>query len=286
MKALIDLDILPYSYGGMSFEDGSLMPEYMVKGKVDEKIQRIMENSGSDDWVGYLTHSSSNFRLDVGTILPYKGNRSGSTKPPHYQMLRDHILATYPDKVTLVRNYEADDQLAIDQYESINQHLKGQLKDGDTIWVTQPYSEEMIGTYEDTVICTIDKDLMMVPGWHYNWNTDVRTLVVGVEGLRWFYKQCLTGDMTDNIKGLHGVGAKSTLLSKLDAMDTEQQMFEHVYAEYEKRFGSYADVFLIENGTLLWMMKDEEDKWVNTFNLLKTTMITNKENENNDDNPF
>jgi DNA polymerase-1 len=271
MLALIDLDILPYSYGGMSFEDGSLMPEYMVKVKVDEKIQRIMENSGSNDWVGYLTHSASNFRLDVGTILPYKGNRSGSTKPPHYQMLRDHILATYPDKVTLVRNYEADDQLAIDQYE-------------DAKWSAEDFQT---GNYLcNTIICTIDKDLKMVPGWHYNWNNDELVFVTEVEGLRWFYKQCLTGDMTDNIKGLHGVGAKSTLLSKLDAMDTEQQMFEHVHAEYEKRFGSYADMFLIENGTLLWMMKDKEDRWVNTFNLLKTIMITNKENENNDSNPF
>ena len=271
MLALIDLDILPYSYGGMSFEDGSLMPEYMVKGKVDEKIQRIMEKSGADDWVGYLTHSSSNFRLDVGTILPYKGNRSGSTKPPHYQMLRDHLLATYPNDVTLVRDYEADDQLAIDQYADLECSMYPIANDAEDL---------------GTIICTIDKDLKMVPGWHYNWNNDELVFVTEVEGLRWFYKQCLTGDMTDNIKGLHGVGAKSTLLSKLDAMDTEQQMFEHVYAEYEKRFGSYADLFLIENGTLLWMMKDEEDKWVNTFNLLKTTMITNKENENNEEIPF
>jgi hypothetical protein len=87
MRALIDLDILPYAYGGMSFEDGGIMPDYMIRKKVDEKIDRIVERSGADSWVGYLTESSSNFRMGVATILPYKGNRSGSTKPPRYLSL-------------------------------------------------------------------------------------------------------------------------------------------------------------------------------------------------------
>jgi 5'-3' exonuclease len=134
----------------------------------------------------------------------------------------------------------------------------------------------------NTVICTIDKDLKMVPGWHYNWNTDEKVFVTEVEGLRWFYKQCLTGDMTDNIKGLHGVGAKSALVSKLDAMEDELTMFEHVYEQYEKRFGSYAEQFLIENGTLLWMMKDEEDQWADTFNDLHKQMLINKQEEEDD----
>ena len=264
MKALIDLDILPYAYGGMSFEDGGIMPDYMIRKKVDEKIDRIVERSGADSWAGYLTESSSNFRVGVATILPYKGNRSGSTKPPRYQMLRDHLLDVYSDRVTLVKGYEADDQLAIDQYQA----EAAQLAPGNTI------------------ICTIDKDLKMVPGWHYNWNTDEKVFVTKVEGLRWFYKQCLTGDMTDNIKGLHGVGAKSALVSKLDAMEDELTMFEHVYEQYEKRFGSYAEQFLIENGTLLWMMKDEEDQWADTFNDLHKQMLINKQKEEEDDFTF
>lgn len=283
MKALIDLDILPYAYGGMSFEDGQLMPDSMIRKKVDEKIQRIIEQSGADDWVGYLTHSSSNFRLDLATILPYKGNRSGSTKPPKYQMLRDYLLDQYPDNVSLVEGMEADDQLAIDQYKNrdfLRRNYYSYIED-------DPIEEEFLGSEDefveassDTIICTIDKDLKMVPGWHYNWNTDEKIFVTEIEGLRWFYTQCLTGDMTDNIKGLHGVGAKSTLISKLQDMDTEEQMFKHVHAEYVKRFGSYADQFLLENGRLLWMLKDKEEMW--EFPLI----TTNEENENHDDIPF
>ncbi len=263
MKALIDLDIIPYAYGGMSFEDGGLMPDNLIRKKVDEKIQRIILDSGASDWVGYLTDSGSNFRLDVATILPYKGNRSGSEKPPKWQMLRDYLLDQYPDNVSLVTGMEADDQLAIDQYED---YYKTYNDMGDGI----PYKEA-----SRTIICTIDKDLKMVPGWHYNWNTDEKLFVTEIEGLRWFYTQCLTGDMTDNIKGLHGVGSKSKLVSVLSDMDTEEQMFLHVLGEYKKRFGSYAEQFLLENGRLLWMLKDREEMW-------EFPPITIKENEDDD----
>lgn len=261
MKALIDLDILPYAYGGMTFEDGCIMPDSMIQGKVDAKIKKIMEESGATSWVGYLTDSDRNFRIDVATILPYKGNREGSSKPAKWKMIREYLQSKYPDQVTEVSGIEADDQLAIDQYDGIQQHLEGILKEDGVLWNCQPFTKEMIGTYESTIICSIDKDLMMVPGWHYNWNTDKRTLVSEIEGLRWFYKQLLTGDTCDNIKGLHGVGAKSKLVTSLDDMDEEQSMFLHVQEQYEKRFGSYADQFLLETGKLLWMLKDREVMW-------------------------
>lgn len=251
MKALIDLDILPYSYGGLTFDDGALIPIKLVQRMVDEKIESIVRESGSDDWVGYLTDSGSNFRLDVATILPYKGNRSNSKKPPHWKALRDHLLEKYPDKVTEVSGIEADDQLAIDQYKDYNDALFGDTLEGSL--------EHQC--YLKTIICSIDKDLMMVPGYHYNWNKSEKVFVGKTDGLRSFYKQLLTGDTCDNIKGLHGVGAKSKLVTSIDDMDEEQVMFLHVQEQYEKRFGSYADQFLLENGRLLWMLKDREEMW-------------------------
>ena len=185
-------------------------------------------------------------------------------------MLRDYLLDQYPDNVSLVHGREADDQLAIDQYD-----------DYYKTWGAAP--EDISYSGLSTIICTIDKDLKMIPGLHYNWNTDEKLFVTEIEGLRWFYTQCLTGDMTDNIKGLHGVGAKSALVSKLDAMEDELTMFEHVYEQYEKRFGSYAEQFLIENGTLLWMMRDEADQWADTFKGLFKQMLINKQEEKEDD---
>ena len=114
----------------------------------------------------------------------------------------------------------------------------------------------------------------MVPGWHYKWgkgNTEETPpfFVTQIEGLRFFYKQLLTGDMTDNILGLYGVGKKSTLLSKLDDMDSEEAMFLHVYGEYKSRFGAYADQFMLENGRLLWMLREEGELWEFPDNIIE-----------------
>ena len=278
MKALIDLDPLPYAYGGLTFDDGVIMPDSILRSMVDEKITSIVEASGADNWVGYLTDSGSNFRLDLATILPYKGNRAGLSKPPRYQMLRDYLLDAYPDNVKLVHGMEADDQLAIDQYKDYRR-LSFRMLEKNAQLGTPFYRE--ISEACKTIICTIDKDLMMVPGWHYNWKSDEVSFVTEVEGLRFFYKQLLTGDMTDNIRGLYGVGKKSKLLSDLDEMEEEEDMFKHVYAEYIKRFGNYADQFMLENGRLLWMLKKEGEMWI-------FPEITHEENEddNLNDIPF
>lgn len=278
MKALIDLDPLPYSYGGLTFEDGGVLPDKLLRKMVDEKIKDITEKAGADDWVGYLTDSSSNFRLDVATILPYKGNRSGSEKPPKYQMLRDYLMDAYPDKVSMVVGMEADDQLAIDQWSDYTKASKTAVDLNHFNYSGAKSSDIVLEvtarTYCNTIICTIDKDLHMVPGWHYCWakgnSPEVGPwLQTETGGLRCFYKQLLTGDTVDNIKGLHGVGKKSKLLDYIDECDDEWMMAAHVYGEYFKRFGHYAASFMRENATLLWMKRSEDDVF-NYDHLLNT----------------
>lgn len=282
MKALIDLDPLPYAYGGLTFEDGGLMPEKTVARKVDEKIRSIMEKVDADDWVGYLTDSDSNFRIELATILPYKGNRAGNDKPPHYKFLRQHLMDSYPDNVVLVTGMEADDQLAIDQYADYERSYSVR----DDHYSSNPIDfSSNTKDYCETIICTIDKDLEMVPGWHYRWAKGSSPEIgpwfqTEIGGLRCFYKQLLTGDSVDNIKGLHGVGTKSKLLSKIDDMETEAEMFSHVYTEYYKRFGTYADQFMLENGRLLWMLREEGELW--EF----PTIIETEEEEDVHDIPF
>ena len=121
MLALIDLDPLPYAYGGITYEDGTILADSLLKKMIDDKIKEIVERSGSDDWIGYLSDSDSNFRNDVATILPYKGNRVGKPKPPRHAMLRKYLLEQYPDRVELIFGMEADDFLSIKQREIINE---------------------------------------------------------------------------------------------------------------------------------------------------------------------
>ena len=249
MLSLIDLDLLPYSYGGMSFEDGTPMPAKLLRSKVDAKIKSIMEKSGGDDWVGGLTDSASNFRIPLATILPYKGNRAGTEKPHSYQMLRDYLMDVYPDRVVMVEGMETDDWLAINQT-------------------------------DNTIICSLDKDLLTVPGSHYNWTHDEITVVSEVEALRFFYNQLLTGDKsTDNILGLFGVGKKSSHCKAVNESDTEEEMFNIVHKQYVNRFGSYADQFMLETGRLLYMLRTEDDMWeLPTFE----TKIIKEEETNNE----
>ena len=149
----------------------------------------------------------------------------------------------------MAEGIEADDAMSIEQYNDFRNIAGG----APTRWV-----DEL-----STVICTLDKDLMMVPGWHYNWDAKGNKYVFQdpLDGLKCFYKQLLTGDSTDNILGLFGVGPKSTLLKDVDKCKTEDEMALVVSDAYKKRFGSYWYMFMLETGRLLWMMRTPDDMW-------------------------
>lgn len=71
----------------------------------------------------------------------------------------------------------------------------------------------------------------------------------------------ITGDTTDNILGIFGMGLKSAAVAKLQLVTTEQEFYTIVFKVYQDRFGSYAEQFIIENGRLLWMQQYEGQLW-------------------------
>ena len=123
----------------------------------------------------------------------------------------------------------------------------------------------IVPDFEETVICTIDKDLMMVEGNGYNWQKDERYWIDEISGLRSFYQQLLTGDSVDNILGLFGVGKSSKLLGDIGSLSSELEMYSYVVNQYEKRFGSYWWQFLLENAQLLWMLREEPKIEIETY---------------------
>jgi len=255
MKAIVDADILCYEFGNMKdLDTGDLLAWPIVRKFVDERIQQILEGAGADEAVYYLTDSKSNYRNAVATILPYKGHRT-SEKPPHWEDIRQHLIDNYDAEVQY--GIEADDRCGIEQstdFQEANELAWDDGYDGPAGKVTK---------YCDTIICSRDKDLSMITGWHYSWpcgNQKERKWFVSEEdGIRFFYKQLLTGDSTDNILGLYRVGEKATCVKALDDMTDELDMFRHVYKEYENRFGAYAYQFLEENATLLWICRGNSD---------------------------
>ena len=246
MIGLVDSDLLCYEFGSLTNDDGNVIPlEWSIRA-MHERLDVIRKRSECDTFEYYLT-GKDNFRKEVATIQPYKGQRQ-KEKPKWYKHLR-HELEVNVGAV-VVDGMEADDAVSIIQWED---------------WFEQGMN---------TCIITRDKDLHMVPGYHYSWEAGrckekPKWLQSEVGGLRCFYKQLLTGDSTDNILGLFGVGKKSALLSKLDAMEIEFDMYQHVMKCYTDRFGSYAYKFLVENGTLLYMLEYKGQKWQDQASILQ-----------------
>ncbi len=111
-------------------------------------------------------------------IPSYKQLRSGSRRPEHLEACKDYLLKHHGAEC-VPGEYEADDLLAMEA-------SKG----------------------EPCVICSLDKDLLQVPGHHFNWVKGEYTVVSEEDGWRHLFSQLLTGDTADGIPGIHGIGPK------------------------------------------------------------------------------
>lgn len=230
---------------------------------VKELIRAILARTNADDYQVYIT-GEGNFREDVAKILPYKGNRDKSHKPHHYDKITKYMVENWGAQE--VMGIEADDALGIEQYEDwkratnpMNPLIKSEGK-------------STAETNLRTCIATIDKDLDMIPGWHYNWRKDVMYFVDDHTAITWFYCQLIMGDkQVDNIQGIPGAGKKKAY-NVLKDCETEKEMYEatlEAYKEYiRKKFKKLEDDItekevdilayeeLLENARLLWMLRE------------------------------
>lgn len=219
--ALLDADFLVYRIG-FSCEDAD---ERTAKSRLTEWLTDIVYiNLGCEDYKAWIT-GKTNFRNEVATTVPYKGNRKDFVKPKHYEALREHL--TRLGAVT-TEGEEADDAVAIESSRGY-------------YWLVHQ-----------------DKDLNQLPGHHYNPVTDERYFVSEFEGLKSFYTQLLTGDRTDNIQGLKQIGPKKAEKILADCK-TEQEMFEAVKKAYESKEEPFDR--LVENGKLLWLRREPGQVW-------------------------
>jgi hypothetical protein len=220
MKALIDGDILVYRIGFASENE----TESIAIARCSEFIEDLILFNGFGEYQGYLT-GKRNFRNEIAVTAPYKGNRK-SAKPKHYQLLRDYMESAW--SFTMIEDQEADDAIGIAAYEM------------------------EVGEY---CICSIDKDLDMLRGDHYNFVKDERYFITEEEGIKNFYKQLLMGDRVDNIIGIKGIGTvKAERLLK--ECKNENEMYLAILEAYE---GNAERV--LENGRLLWIRRQHNQLW-------------------------
>lgn len=208
-----------------------------------EKLESIMRETGADDHVIYIT-GSGNYREELATLKPYKGNRDSSHKPKWFDEIQGYMNKRW--NVVVVMGMEADDAMGIDQWKDWKSKWKG---DG-------------VKTALSTIICTTDKDLNMIPGYHYNWDKGLKYVVDEDTADLWFYSQLIMGDSTDNIGGIPKAGKKA-VEKILDGCETNKERYDAVNEAYRL---AYNDIFdgnraLMENANLLWIQREDCTLW-------------------------
>ena len=220
--ALIDGDILVYRVG---FSTNEPDEEKFAISRMGNFVDRLIRLEGIETYEGYLT-GKNNYRSEIATEQAYKGNRKDARKPVHYDSLRKYLVSKWG--FTVIDGQEADDAMGIKAYDLPE---------------------------DSSCIMTIDKDLDMIRGWHYNFVKEDLYYVTEKEAIKNFYIQILTGDRVDNIPGIKGIGpVKANKI--LENCTTEKSLFKAVSEKYDHDIDK-----LTERGRLLWIRRKEKQLW-------------------------
>lgn len=201
----------------------------MAIARCDDLMNRILNDTSSDQHQAFIS-GADNFRYAVDPL--YKAHRKDKARPEWLQDVREHLVVRWGARVS--DGIEADDDLGIAQT-------------------------------EDTVICSIDKDLLQVPGRHFNFVSGSHSVVDERTGWINFYTQLVLGDKADNIPGYDGkmrpIVPKflQPVLDDLAQCDSDRAMYERVYDLYDTE-GLGIDRFHM-NCELLYILREEGVYW-------------------------
>lgn len=233
MKCLIDGDILVYRMGFASEDE----TESITAIRTNDAIHNILNAFQTKDFEIYLSDGTVNtFRFKIWD--QYKANRINAVKPKHYEFIKLLLIKKWGAIIT--PEQEADDALGINQT-------------------------------ENTVICTIDKDLDQIAGHHFNFVQNKYYLVEEFEADRWFYMQLLMGDKTENVDGIYGIGPIKA--SKILApCGSEEEMYTETLQAYRTWLKTANPLWgeeqeqnlhslVLRNGQLLRIRRKADEIW-------------------------
>lgn len=190
-------------------------------------IRNCLEGAQTDLVV--VLSGVGNFRHKYATRADYKGNRSGE-RPKNYHAIRDHLASRWHAIIT--EGEEADDRLGI-------------------LMTQDPNS----------VCCSIDKDLMQLPGWHYNFTTSELVLVDQRQADLSFFGQVLSGDDVDNVPGLKGIG-KVKAAKALANCPSAKDCWDVCYSMYVQQFGKSKGIkYSVEAARLIHVRRKPRQIW-------------------------
>lgn len=169
IEVAVDADIIAFRAAYVGEEGSSVGLAMSVVSDMLDTIATNLE-VGMSALELYFT-DSDNYRTIIDPN--YKANRKDAPKPRYLKEVRELMQERYCSTYFSRRYLEADDLL----------HL-------------------------GHVIATVDKDLLQVPGLHYNLTSQKTIRISDVEADNMLLRQAITGDSTDNIRGIRGMGPK------------------------------------------------------------------------------
>lgn len=171
----------------------------------------------------WLSPSVGNFREVIATRAKYKGNRDGQARPKHFKAIRQHLIDRHQAIETI--GQEADDILGIE-----------------------------MSSFPDSVCVSFDKDLLQIPGLHYDWVKKEEVRITPKQGALNFWSQVLTGDPVDNVPGIEGIGPKKAA-KLLEGVKNSKEAQLVVQQAYANAYGDLGFEYFQETAGLVWIRR-------------------------------
>ena len=176
--SLIDADSVYFTAAYVTQKHNEI--KKIIKNRMLEIEREVMSQAFEDVETRVAVKGFGNFRKDLY---------------PKYKMNRKDLDPGIKKAVAYGWEY------MIDQYDGVKADGM-EADDLVAIWAHEARAEE-----EQYVVVGIDKDLLQIPGNHYNFKKKEHQFVDDSTGNLHLMRQCLTGDTTDNIPGIKGIGA-------------------------------------------------------------------------------
>lgn len=239
---------LSKSYHGVTTET-AYSPEpvercyYNIDAEIESILEEVSKTYGRPVVPYVFITGKKNFRQ---VIHPdYKRERKATRKPAHLKAAKQHLIDKWDAQ--LVEGYEADDLLAIEA------------------------TSRSVGEF---VIASLDKDLLQIPGDHYNFVKKKFQVITPEEGRHRFWIQSLMGDKVDGIQGLWKVGPKTSeaILEDLLNKGSDFDYYRRIIETYAERLGAEDDESheeylgrvvrtVSQTCRLLWLCRDYDTTW-------------------------
>jgi DNA polymerase-1 len=201
-----------------------------VKQLIDQEVASLLTKTGAKE-ASICFSSKKNFRKNVCDT--YKSHRTGTRKPMVFNETKNYCREKYNafDSEWL----EADDLLGIK----------------NTLWP------------ELCCIVSADKDLLTIPGNHWDQKANLMYWIDEETANYNFYMQTLTGDTTDGYKGCPGIGPTKAERILEKAKEEKVPLWNAVLETYKK--GSLDKEYAIIQARMAYILRKEQWKGLNEY---------------------